>query len=141
EEPHLRVLSQYHTVYHLAQAAIDSGRGLAEVAEANRSPQTLGYDAVYERRSPWQWLPPFDHPEEPGRCLVSGTGLTHKASAENRQSMHVAGAPPPPPALPPPGGRGAGAADRPETSPPGAGGGRAAPRAGGGGAAGGASAG
>ena len=27
-------------------------------------------------------------PAEPWRCLVTGTGLTHKASAENRQSMH-----------------------------------------------------
>src|SRR5205823_8212792 len=32
----------------------------------------------------------FDHPDEPGRCLVTGTGLTHKASAENRQAMHAA---------------------------------------------------
>ena len=30
----------------------------------------------------------FAHPDEPARCLVSGTGLTHKASAENRQAMH-----------------------------------------------------
>src|SRR5204863_5995705 len=89
EEPYLRVLANYTTACHLAQAAINSGRGLDEVVRANRSPQTLGYDAVYELLSPWKLLPPFDHPDEPGRCLVSGTGLTHKASAENRQSMHV----------------------------------------------------
>src|SRR3712207_5220383 len=89
DEPFLRILSQHTTVYQLAQAAIGSGRGLAEVVTANPSAQTLEYDAVYELRSPWQLLPPFDHPEEPGRCLVSGTGLTHKASAENRQSMHA----------------------------------------------------
>src|SRR4051794_20639126 len=83
EEPYLRVLAQHRTVYHLAQAALSSGCGLEEMAAADRSPQALGYDSVYEGRSPWRLLPPFDHPEEPGRCLVSGTGLTHKASAEN----------------------------------------------------------
>jgi hypothetical protein len=93
EEPHLRVVSHYETAYHLARAAIDSGRGLAEMAEANRSPRSLDYDAVYEGRSPWQLLPPFDQPEEPARCLVTGTGLTHKASAENRQSMHTMAGP------------------------------------------------
>jgi hypothetical protein len=90
EEPDLRLLSRHTSVFELAQAAIASGRGIAEVAAADRSPETLGYDAVYERRSPWGLLPPFDHPDEPGRCLVTGTGLTHKASAENRQSMHGA---------------------------------------------------
>jgi hypothetical protein len=88
EEPKLRVLTGVETVYHLAQEAIRSGRGLAELAAARRSPQTLAYDTVYEGRSPWWLLPPFDHPEEPARCLVSGTGLTHRASAENRQAMH-----------------------------------------------------
>jgi hypothetical protein len=33
-------------------------------------------------------MPAFDHPHEPARCLVTGTGLTHRASAENRQAMH-----------------------------------------------------
>jgi hypothetical protein len=34
-------------------------------------------------------LPPFDYPDELARCLVTGTGLTHKGSADNRQAMHV----------------------------------------------------
>ncbi len=89
EEPSLRLLSPCQTVYDLAREAMDSGRGLAELVEASRSPETMEYDPVFEGRSPWRLLPPFDHPEDPGRCLVSGTGLTHKASAENRQSMHV----------------------------------------------------
>jgi hypothetical protein len=96
EEPSLRLLARCPSVYHLAQAAIGSGRGLAAevAAEAERSTRTVGYDEVYAGASPWRLLAPFDHPEEPTRCLVSGTGLTHKASAENRQSMHAAvGAP------------------------------------------------
>jgi len=47
----------------------------------------VDYDAVYRLESDWRLLPPFTHPE-PARCLVTGTGLTHKASADNRQAMH-----------------------------------------------------
>jgi hypothetical protein len=89
DEPNLRLLSQYTTVYDLAQSAIDAGKRLEEIVTAHRSPQTLAYGDVYELRLPWRLLSPFDHPHEPARCLVTGTGLTHKASAENRQSMHV----------------------------------------------------
>lgn len=76
------------TLYGLAQSAIRSGRPLAREAAQVLSGPSLEYGAVYEGRSPWRLLPPFDHPEEPGRCLVSGTGLTHLASAQNRQAMH-----------------------------------------------------
>ena len=34
-------------------------------------------------------LPPIDHPDEPSRCMISGTGLTHLGSARDRQSMHA----------------------------------------------------
>src|SRR5262245_53528769 len=84
EEPSLRPLSRSRSVYSLAQEAINTERGLAELISAETFLPALEYDAVYQRNSPWKLLPPADHPEEPGRCLVSGTGLTHKASAENR---------------------------------------------------------
>jgi hypothetical protein len=48
----------------------------------------LDYDSVYEGRSHWQVLPAIDHPDEPARCMVSGTGLTHLGSARDRQAMH-----------------------------------------------------
>ena len=35
------------------------------------------------------YLPSFDHPQEQARCLVSGTGLTHRKSAQTRNSMHT----------------------------------------------------
>lgn len=47
----------------------------------------LDYDPIYRLESDWRLLAPFTHPE-PTRCLVTGTGLTHKASADNRQAMH-----------------------------------------------------
>ena len=34
----------------------------------------------------------IDHPDEPSRCLISGTGLTHLGSARGRQSMHATAA-------------------------------------------------
>lgn len=50
----------------------------------------LPYDAIYALTSEWRILPAFDHPVEPARCLVAGTGLTHKASAAQRDTMHEA---------------------------------------------------
>ena len=49
----------------------------------------MDYEAVYRGDSPWRLLPPIDHPAEPTRCLVSGTGLTHLGSARDRQAMHT----------------------------------------------------
>jgi hypothetical protein len=37
-----------------------------------------------------QILPAVDHPDEPARSMVSGTGLSHIRSAHNRQAMHAA---------------------------------------------------
>lgn len=88
EEPRLRLLRDCRSVYELARSAIGSNRRLQACIEAVRSDEQLVYDDVYEGRSDWRLLSPFDHPE-PSRCFVTGTGLTHKGSAENRQSMHV----------------------------------------------------
>ncbi len=82
------LIQGYTTVYGLAGAALQSGKGLTSEAERNLSGESLNYEAVYNGQSDWRLLPAFDHPEEPGRCLVSGTGLTHMASARNRQAMH-----------------------------------------------------
>lgn len=49
----------------------------------------MDYEAIYRGDSDWRLLPAFDHPDEPARCLVTGTGLTHKTSAANRQAMHA----------------------------------------------------
>lgn len=78
------------SVYALAQAAL-SGAGLREVIEKQLSEEWLDYDALYEGRTDWRILPAADHPDEPARCLISGTGLTHLASASRRDAMHAAG--------------------------------------------------
>jgi hypothetical protein len=87
EEPHLVLLSGHSSVYDLARAAIARASPLSALADASRSTERLAYDPVYEGRSEWRLLAPIDHPE-PGRCLVSGTGLTHLGSAKDRNAMH-----------------------------------------------------
>lgn len=90
EDSRLHLLGTHRSIYAFAFAAIETGRGLKELIESDLSDVSLDYDEVYSLRSGWKFLPSFDHPEEPSRCLVSGTGLTHLASAANRDAMHAA---------------------------------------------------
>ena len=77
----LALARDYSTAYDLIQ-------GLRREQIHIRS--RLKYDDVYLGHSEWRILPAFDHPAEPARCLVSGTGLTHISSAATRQAMHGA---------------------------------------------------
>ncbi len=88
QEPVLRLLKDITSIYHLALRSIRENIPLSELPEALLSGEQLDYSSVYEGYSEWQLLPSFDHPENPFACLVSGTGLTHKNSALNRQMMH-----------------------------------------------------
>ena len=83
------ILSGFETVYEAAVAAFGEGRPLAAVLGSLPVESAVPYGDVYEGRTPWKILVPFDHPSEAARCLVSGTGLTHLASAETRQKMHA----------------------------------------------------
>jgi hypothetical protein len=88
EEPNVRLVSRFKTVYDLALAAIKNGVSLSVLIRQNLSRKSLKYDPIYHGKSDWHLLMPADHPREPGRCLVSGTGLTHFGSAKNRNAMH-----------------------------------------------------
>jgi hypothetical protein len=85
----LRLLGGFESVYGLAHAAIAASKRLADVVRSATATEGLNYGKVHGGETKWRILPAFDHPEEPARCLVSGTGLTHKASAENRAAMHA----------------------------------------------------
>jgi hypothetical protein len=89
EEPRLRLLDGCGSVYELANSAIAAGIKLGDAARQRATRSVLDYDPIYGGRSEWRILPPVDHPEEPARCLISGTGLTHLGSAQNRQAMHA----------------------------------------------------
>jgi hypothetical protein len=92
EEPNLRLLDGCSSIYELANSCIDGGMKLVELVRKRATGEMLEYDAIYHGRSEWRILPPIDHPAEPARCLVSGTGLTHMGSARGRQSMHASSA-------------------------------------------------
>lgn len=85
----LRLLTGVYSAYELAQSALARGCTLENAAEGQAGREILEYGPIHSGRSDWRILPAFDHPEEPSRCLVTGTGLTHKKSAENRQAMHA----------------------------------------------------
>ena len=89
EEPHLRLLHHAASIYALAHEAIAQGVKLSALVQQKLSNLVLEYDAIYTGQSEWRILPPIDHPDEPSRCLVSGTGLTHLGSARDRQDMHA----------------------------------------------------
>jgi len=85
----LRLLdSRWADIYSLALHAANDGGSLTDAVIAADGRAALDYDAVYAGKSPWRLMPAFDHPRDPAHCMVSGTGLTHKASAENRAAMH-----------------------------------------------------
>jgi hypothetical protein len=88
-EPELILLKDVTSVYDLALVAINSNRKLTDLILSSLSENKLDYDQVYTGKCEWKLLPSFDHPRAPLFCMVSGTGLTHKNSALNRQMMHT----------------------------------------------------
>ena len=88
EDSGCRLIDGYSSIYDLAMDAIKDGTGLTAQIDRKISGAAFDYEAAYEGRSDWRLLPAFDHPVELARCLVTGTGLTHKASVDNRQAMH-----------------------------------------------------
>jgi hypothetical protein len=90
EEDKLRLLLDgIDSIYHLAEHALSARKPLAAFVTDQPKAERLTYDQVHAGKSDWQILPSFDHPEEPARCLVTGTGLTHKKSVATRQAMHT----------------------------------------------------
>ena len=89
EEPCLRLLALCSSVYELAGAALASGRTLSSFAEKQATTELLDYETIYQGASDWKLMTPIDHPIEPSRCLVTGTGLTHFGSARDRDAMHT----------------------------------------------------
>lgn len=85
------VKSSCRSVYDLAAAAIHRSLGLLELISSLLSNERVAYDETLRGQSDWQLLPAFDHPSEPACCLVSGTGLTHRLSAQARQKIHQEG--------------------------------------------------
>ena len=92
DEPTLRLLDGVSSIYELATLATETGDVLSGLVQGRANGHALDYDEVYAGRGAWRLLPPIDHPAEPARCIVSGTGLTHFGSARDRNAMHVGAA-------------------------------------------------
>ena len=88
EANELVLLNEYDSAYELAWESVSRQKRLSDLIETHRSENCLNYDAIYTGQSDWKLLPAFDFPRNPTRCLVTGTGLTHKNSALDRASMH-----------------------------------------------------
>lgn len=89
-ESNLLVINGFATVFDLAKAALIKRISLKTFIEHNVGLDSLDYDKVYAGQSDWKLLPPIDNPTDPRFCMLSGTGLTHKASALNREKMNAA---------------------------------------------------
>jgi hypothetical protein len=87
----IQLLDGVDSVYALAQCALAAGEDMATSSGERMGNKSVIYEDIYDGRSEWSLLPAADHPYEPARCLISGTGLTHMRSAENRQAMHATG--------------------------------------------------
>src|SRR5450631_1325082 len=87
-EPDLLFLRDVTSVYDLALMAMVAKHNFGDLILSSLSSVKLNYDTVYNGEGEWKQLPSFDHPVSPLSCMISGTGLTHKNSALNRQMMH-----------------------------------------------------
>src|ERR1700722_20526399 len=87
----IRLQKTHRSLFALASAALSAAIPLAAAAAQDPGSETLDYPEIYAGNSAWRILPAADHPDEPARCIVSGTGLSHIRSAANRQAMHAAG--------------------------------------------------
>lgn len=86
----LVLISSFDSAFQLAKSAIEQQIPLTQLVQENLSSDKLSYPGIYRGTGEWKILPAFDHPLDPRHCMLSGTGLTHKASALNRQRMHEA---------------------------------------------------
>ncbi len=84
----LRLLPDATSVYALALSALFVHAKLADQIAAEEAGELLDYTEIYQGESDWHILPPLDHPDDPARCLVTGTGLTHRKGAATRNAMH-----------------------------------------------------
>ena len=84
EQDQLRVIDAYNSTYALAQQAIRTSAGLAELAQENAGDEVHSFAKTAQEG---RLLAPLDHVDA-AHCYVSGTGLTHLGSADTRDAMH-----------------------------------------------------
>ncbi len=95
----LHLLATHRSLYSFAQAALDTGWRLRDLLSTDLSGIVLDYGEIYRLETQWRFRPCFDHPEEPGRCVVSSAGPPWKYIASGASlrghgdSLPAAGSP------------------------------------------------
>lgn len=87
DEPNLILLDHFSSVFEMVQFALQQKSALRDLIRHYLSEVVIDYDTVYTGGSNWKLLSPVDHPEL-NACYLTGTGLTHRSSAMNRNAMH-----------------------------------------------------
>jgi len=88
-EPSVILLdASFISTYQLFKNIMARDQGVHASIKELSTDERLDYDPIYRGENEWELLPPINCPDDPMQCMVSGTGLTHKASAANRQKMH-----------------------------------------------------
>ncbi len=86
----LQLVANFNTAYDLIQEVLNKNISISDLLHINISDEILNYEEIWLGKGQWKILPAFDHPTDVNKCMVSGTGLTHKASALNRDKMNDA---------------------------------------------------
>lgn len=73
-ENQLHLLATYRSVYSFAMAAVATRWKLRDLLSTDLSGITLDHAEIAAHQTPWRFLACFDHPSEPGRCVVSASG-------------------------------------------------------------------
>lgn len=84
----IREINAESGIYGLATDALRNGRSLVDQIEFEGFSGEHDYDTLVDAG---RLMPPVIHPD-PAHCMLSGTGLTYRASAESRDAMHKAAA-------------------------------------------------
>jgi len=71
----LHLLGTYRSVYQFAQTSLETGYKMRDLLSTDLSGVSLDYGKVWALETEWRFLPSLDHPDEPGRCQVSGSGM------------------------------------------------------------------
>jgi hypothetical protein len=88
-EPYLVLFEKfYRSTYQFFNHVLGAEKEVKASIETALTTDKLDYNFIYSLESDWRILPPVDCPGNLMLCVLSGTGLTHKASAANRQKMH-----------------------------------------------------
>lgn len=82
----INLLNEVRSTYQLAREAVATDTPLSELVERYLSGNMVDYETI---ATVGRLLPPLDHPTDPAHCLVTGSGMTHRGSADARDRQNA----------------------------------------------------